>query len=92
MGDPSEPDFKVQNLGLNPDMADRLDDREHLLKGLDRLRRDVDNSGTMDSMDKFNQRAIEMLTSDKLAQRLSTCRASRKKCHAMAITASASAP
>jgi uncharacterized protein (DUF1501 family) len=46
-------------------MADRLDDREHLLKGLDRLHRAVDCSGMMDSMDQFNQQAIEMLTSPR---------------------------
>jgi hypothetical protein len=63
-GDPSEPDFKVQNLGLSPDMAERLGDRERLLKGLDRLRHDIDNSGMMDSMDKFNQEAVGLLTSD----------------------------
>src|ERR1043166_54269 len=38
-GDPSAPDFKVQNIGLTPDMQTRLDDRVHLLDGMDRLRR-----------------------------------------------------
>lgn len=64
-GDPSDPKFAVQNLGLTPDMAARLDDRDHLLNGMDRLRRDIDSSGMMDSMDHFNRYAIELLTSDK---------------------------
>ena len=62
-GDPSAPDFKVQNLGLTPDMATRLDDRVHLLQGMDRLRRDLDGSGLMNAMDRFSQRAVTMLTS-----------------------------
>ncbi len=64
-GDPSSPDFKVQNLSLTPDMAERLDHRTHLLAGLDRLRRDVDQSGLMDTMDKFSQQAMELLMSDQ---------------------------
>ena len=62
-GDPSAPNFKVQNIGLTPDMETRLDDRVHLLDGMDRLRRDMDNSGLMGAMDEFSQRAYRMLTS-----------------------------
>lgn len=64
-GDPSVPDFKVRNLALTSEMEQRLDDRETLLGSLDRLRRDVDGSGAMRAMDQFNQRAFELLTSDK---------------------------
>jgi hypothetical protein len=64
-GDPSSPKFKVQNLGLAPDVAERLDDRTRLLGGMDRLRRDIDNSGAMDAMDEFSRRAIDLLTSPK---------------------------
>lgn len=64
-GDPSAPNFSVQNLGLAPEAAARLGDRAHLLKGLDQLRRDVDNSGAMEAMDQFNRQALELLTSDK---------------------------
>jgi len=63
-GDPSSPTFAVQNLGLAPDMAARLDDRAALLKGMDRLRRDIDETGTLDSMDAFNRQAIDLLTSE----------------------------
>jgi Protein of unknown function (DUF1501) len=63
-GDPSAPDFSVQNLSLAPGMAERLGDRAHLLAGLDRLRRDVDQSGMMDAVDQFDRQALELLMSD----------------------------
>ncbi len=66
-GDPSAPDFKVQNLGLSQDMANRLNDRAGLLDGMDRLRREIDASGQMNSMDQFNRQALDLLTSDKAA-------------------------
>jgi hypothetical protein len=64
-GDPSEPDFQVQNLGLAREMEERLDDRASLLGGLDKLRRNIDKSGVVSAMDTFNQRAIGLLTSEK---------------------------
>ncbi len=66
VGDPSSDKFKVQNLGLTPDMQARLDDRLHLLDGMDRLRRDMDQSGLMSAMDQFSQRAVTMLTSPEV--------------------------
>ncbi len=62
-GDPSQRGFRVQNLELTSDMATRLEDRTHLLGGMDRLRRDIDAGGMMEAMDHFNQRAVGMLTS-----------------------------
>jgi hypothetical protein len=62
-GDPSEANFKVQNLGLTSEMADRLDDRVRMLHGFDQLRRTIDQSGAMQAMDQYNQKAIELLTS-----------------------------
>jgi hypothetical protein len=64
-GDPSDPTFQVQNLGLAKEMEQRLDDRSSLLGGLDRLRRNIDKSGAAAAMDTFNQRAIGLLTSAK---------------------------
>ena len=64
-GDPNAANFKVNNLSLDPKVKDRLDDRRLLLGSLDQLRRDVDNSRLMDSIDKFNQEAISLLTSEK---------------------------
>jgi len=65
-GDPSAKDFKVQNIGLAPEMETRLDDRLRLLNGMDNLRRDMDRSGLMDAMDSFSQRAVRMLTSPEV--------------------------
>jgi len=49
---------------------DRLDDRMMLLAGFDDTRRELDSSGTMDAMDKFNRQAINILTSGRLADAL----------------------
>src|ERR1041385_8378350 len=51
-GDPSQNNFHVKDLELTPDMATRLDDRMHLLHGMDRLRRDLDQSDMMNAMDR----------------------------------------
>ncbi|MDX1927028.1 MAG: DUF1501 domain-containing protein [Pirellulaceae bacterium] len=65
-GDPSSPKFEVKNIGVAPELEHRLTDRLTLLKGMDNLRRDVDQSGLMDAMDEFNQRALQMLTSPQV--------------------------
>lgn len=65
-GDPSSPKFEVKNIGVAPELEHRLTDRFTLLKGMDNLRRDVDQSGLMDAMDEFNQRALQMLTSPQV--------------------------
>ena len=44
----------------------RLDDRLGLLQGFDQMRRELDSSGGMESMDVFNRRAVAMLTTDKV--------------------------
>ena len=67
-GDPSEPGFSVKNLSVDKQASERLDDRVSLLKGFDRLRRGIDDSGVMAAMDQFNQQAVTMLTSDQARQ------------------------
>ena len=67
-GDPSSEKFEVKNLGLNQAVADRLDDRRNLLLGFDALRSEIDSSGMMHAMDSFNQRAFNLLTSDRARQ------------------------
>ncbi|MCA9267795.1 MAG: DUF1501 domain-containing protein [Planctomycetales bacterium] len=67
-GDPSDPAFEVKNIGLSKSVADRLHDRAGLLDGFDRLRRDVDGSGAMRAMDRFGQKATELLTSTAARQ------------------------
>jgi hypothetical protein len=47
--------------------AERLEDRAQLLAGFDKVRRDLDGSGTMDAMDRFTQQAVTILTSGRFA-------------------------
>ncbi|MEX0678953.1 MAG: DUF1501 domain-containing protein [Pirellulales bacterium] len=61
-GDPNDPNFKVDNIQLAGSLTvDRLEDRRALLARFDQLRRDVDRSGTMESMDRFDRKAYEMV-------------------------------
>ncbi len=48
----------------------RLEERVNLLRDLDTIRRDVDNSGSMDALDKFEQLSLGILTSGKFAAAL----------------------
>jgi len=67
--DPNSKEFKVQNLALSSGLfEERLADRVSLLGSLDQLRREVDGSRLMDSMDTFNQSALAMITSSKARQ------------------------
>ncbi|MBS0263413.1 MAG: DUF1501 domain-containing protein [Planctomycetes bacterium] len=58
------------NLTLNGVTTGRLDDRQQLLTGLDRLKRDADASGSMKAMDSFAQRAVSVITSGEVARAL----------------------
>src|SRR5262245_9435795 len=64
-GDPSEPDFRVKNLALDASVENRLADRASLLGGLDKMRRDFDQSGAIEALDKFGKEAAELLTSPR---------------------------
>src|SRR5262249_6864092 len=44
----------------------RLDDRKDLLRAFDTLRRDLDGKGTMEGIDAFQARALQMVTSGKV--------------------------
>jgi hypothetical protein len=56
--------FKVQNFALADGLSvDRLTDRRSLSKDLDRLRAQVDQSGSMDAVDRFGQKAWDILCS-----------------------------
>lgn len=59
-----------QDMVLNGVTLDRLDDRQLLLKSVDRLKRDVDNTTALEGIDTFTSQAIDMLTSSKLADAL----------------------
>jgi hypothetical protein len=62
-GDPNSPNFSVQNLTLPGGVTLRqLEDRKKLLTSFDTLRRDIDKSGTLESLDKFQREAYEMIS------------------------------
>ena len=63
--DPNAANFRVPNISLSPRLANRLDDRLRLLKSVDDFRRDADATGSMQAIDSFNQRALNLLTSNK---------------------------
>lgn len=49
---------------------ERLGDRKSLLTGFDRFRRETDARGYMEGLDAFNQQALGILTSSRLAEAL----------------------
>lgn len=59
------------SLKLNGQLsAERLDARTNLLGQLDKLRRDVDGSGQMNALDSYTARAVEVVTSGRVADAL----------------------
>jgi len=62
---PSRDDMVLRGIS-----ADRLADRQTLLRNFDALRRDVDASGVMQGMDVFTEQAFGLLTSSRLAEAL----------------------
>ena len=68
---PFKPDGPgMANMTLNGISMERLSSRRDLLQQMDNLRRDIDISGTMEGMDAFGQRALDVLTSSKLVDAL----------------------
>jgi uncharacterized protein (DUF1501 family) len=63
IGDPSQPSFEVPNIGLASDKQGRLRQRLDLKGSLDRLQRDIDQSGVVDAVDQFESQALNLLTS-----------------------------
>ena len=63
--DPAQPGpFRLPNFALPGGVTlERLGDRRQLLGSFDKIRRDVDSSGQMDALDRFHQRAWDVLTS-----------------------------
>ena len=58
-----------QNLSLNQTVSlRRLDDRKALLNGLDRMQRNVDQSGMLTAIDSYTDRAVGIVTSGELAK------------------------
>ena len=68
---PFKPDGPgMDNMKLNGISLERLQDRRQLLTSIDTLRRDIDVKGTMQGMDVFGERALDVLTSSKLLDAL----------------------
>ncbi|MDP7017316.1 MAG: DUF1501 domain-containing protein [Pirellulaceae bacterium] len=67
-GDPNSGSFNVGNLNITQDAIKQLQTRRDLLATFDRFRRDVDRTKTMTALDKFNRRALAMLTSPRTAK------------------------
>lgn len=63
-GDPNQSDFRVPNIGIEKIASQRFQTRTALLAELDNFRRDLDKHGHLLASDRFNQSAIQMLTSD----------------------------
>jgi hypothetical protein len=59
-----------QDMVLNGISSDRLNDRQALLRGVDRIRRDVDATGTLEGLDSITQQAFDILTSSRLVDAL----------------------
>jgi len=86
-GDPGQPGFLGMahspflpnaegraNMTLNGITLDRLRDRKTVLTSLDRFRREADASGQAAGLDAFNEQALGILTSNKLAAALDLSR------------------
>jgi hypothetical protein len=67
--DPNGANFSVRNLtlpnGLN---MSRLENRRQLLQSIDKMRREVDQTGLMEGLDAFTRKAFEMVTSPAARQ------------------------
>ena len=65
-GDPSHPEFEVPNIGMKDvSQQHRLQERIGVRKSLDRLRRDLDQSGAMEAADNFERQAVNLLLSSE---------------------------
>lgn len=59
-----------ENMVLQGITAERMGDRKSLLTGVDRLRRDIDQSRKLIGMDEITEQAFNILTSSRLADAL----------------------
>jgi uncharacterized protein (DUF1501 family) len=67
-GDPNAPTFRVPNIGLSDSgQRERLGERLSLQQRFDTFRRELDRSGVMDSMDRFQGQALNLLTRPEAA-------------------------
>ena len=62
-GDPSHPSFEVPNIGLRAEQSEGLARRLTLKGALDSLRAEIDHSGKMDAVARYEAQALDLLTS-----------------------------
>jgi hypothetical protein len=60
----------MENMTLSGVSTDRFNDRRRMLTSFDNLRRDVDFNATLQALDSAQSRALDVLTSNKLARAL----------------------
>jgi Protein of unknown function (DUF1501) len=60
--DPNQPNFQINNLNLPGGSIGTLEDRRRLLAHFDQLRRGIDQTGTLQAMDRFQREAYELVT------------------------------
>ncbi len=77
VGDPSEPNFQVQNLSLPAGVQDRLPDRLDLLAQFDHPPAQ-DNDGRMQALAQHRSRAVQLITSDTARKAFDLSQESRK--------------
>jgi hypothetical protein len=65
-----EPGQRPEGMMLKGITLERLQEREKLLKAVDTFRREADNVGTMEGMDRFGRRAMDILSTPRLADAL----------------------
>lgn len=69
-----------QNLSLPKNISlERLDDRKALLTGLDRMQRSIDQSGMLNAIDSYTDRAVGIVTSGELAKAMDLRREDPKR-------------
>lgn len=69
LGDPSDPAFKVPDVGLSdPAQVARLGGRLGLRQSLDELRRALDHSASAGALDRFQTQALDLLTGPEAAR------------------------
>lgn len=65
--DPNARDFRVPNLSLPGNLPERsVKNRAELLKEFDTLRRDVDQTGSLEGLNTFKAQALEMVTGERV--------------------------
>jgi len=65
VSDANGANFQVPNIKLASGLSlDRLQDRQGLANTLDKMRRDIDTSGTIAAVDRFDQQAFDLVTGE----------------------------